>query len=258
MKYASLIVVFLVALVSSFFKLVEVNHKGRPIRTKLGVPVPTKAGRLFLLLLLASFLLSIYTMGSNDATERRARRDTATKLKGLDSMLSQLLKQNDTLYASLSNVGRRVADVSTKLDTGIATAGANGSQHGDNLPSSLTEGKGKIEIELDRFSRLLQHVGASIQDSVVAGNSRASARGFGLGSVAEYERQKSLRPLEDLIISGWDGCEFKIRSLLAEMNYELAALENNSELKRIGVKYKELFGQRDSVVTIIRGAIKRP
>ena len=114
------------------------------------------------------------------------------------------------------------------------------------------EGKALLITEMDRIERLLARVDGAIADSVRAGISRASARGFGRGSIAAYEVRRGLEPLEDSVEDQWFAMDHRILQLLARMGFGVVSILEVETLSDFHPRYSHLKTQKDSVLARIR------
>jgi hypothetical protein len=108
MTYALQFITFLLAAVGTLYKSVKTDTEGNYVRSKRGLPVPTRAGTLILICVTLFFFLSIYVTwkNSNEAKAKEAR---------LDSELTYVQGQNGILQRELDKVVNPIKEVDVTL-----------------------------------------------------------------------------------------------------------------------------------------------
>ncbi|HWR83244.1 MAG TPA: hypothetical protein VN285_08075 [Candidatus Deferrimicrobium sp.] len=122
MDYVSQTIVFLLALLGSFFNCAKQDDSGKKIYWRSIVPVPSRAGAIILVLLSTSFGISLVsTLNEKDD----AREDLYSANKSADelrSTLAELSGKNDNLLLELKSATKKIdllfsspKDVDSKL-----------------------------------------------------------------------------------------------------------------------------------------------
>ncbi len=109
MTYLSHLILFVLALIATFFKGSRTDENGNTAYSDYGFPLLTKAGKVILILLTLSFLTSLYTTWrSDDLSENRERtlqtqlNDVRKELQRTSSPIQDMLVSFD-VYVPLTN-----------------------------------------------------------------------------------------------------------------------------------------------------------
>ncbi len=124
MVYFSQAIVLALAVLGTLYKCVREGPDGKPMRSRWGLPVPTRAGVAILTLLGLSTALSVIT------TERTARETEARRIQAVAAReaamerLAEVQNQNDALQRTVNRLGAaidrlRLRDVSARLTYGF-------------------------------------------------------------------------------------------------------------------------------------------
>lgn len=110
------------------------------------------------------------------------------------------------------------------------------------------QGTLNMSVEMARYDRFLNRAAGSISDSIRAGQSRASARGFGRGSVAAHEIRRGLEPLKDSIGDRW----FELESMIKQSLTSMGLSDTSSQPYKHFMRLESLT---DSILTVIDSVI---
>jgi hypothetical protein len=148
-SYLSQLVVFVLALVGTFFRCVRQDEQGHTQHNRFGLPIPTTAGKIIVLFLTLSFLLSIATNWSNYADAKEKEAHEKESKRQLETDLQELIHQNRSLSEELTGVRGDNADLQDALNEVAST-------NLKNFELVLSEQSSKHRENLNRFSYLLR------------------------------------------------------------------------------------------------------
>lgn len=90
MEYISQTVILILAILGAFFNCVKEDINGRKVRSRLGLPVPTKAGVIILFLILISFSTSLRITYLKNVNELNSKKDLLFKLDTITKQNAEL------------------------------------------------------------------------------------------------------------------------------------------------------------------------
>ncbi len=101
MAYISQTIVFILAILGILSKSTKTDDAGKPILSKFGVPILTRAGKVVVTLLTLSFVLSVYTTWVTSKAEKRKNEELRQSFRKLE-------EQNTTLQQELNRAAHPI------------------------------------------------------------------------------------------------------------------------------------------------------
>lgn len=177
MSYASQCIVFLLALLGVLTKSVKTDEKGNSVHSKYGLLALTRSGKVIIIFLIISFLISLYTthQGSKEAKEKedkliaelgKVQTQNVALSENVNSLTKQNLdefeKQRNNLISILETQRQSTANTTEKIENSanvlLNDLRTTSNTLGNKLASSIND----VETTIDRLNRERDLLGVEV------------------------------------------------------------------------------------------------
>jgi hypothetical protein len=155
MSYFSQAIVFVLALMGLLFKSTKTDGTGKTIHTANGLPVLTRTGRVVIVLLTISFVLSLLTMSRKAASDDQQKNDAIGRQRELSTQLNDVRQQNQGLRDGIGEIIKASSSLSEAQKKSFQSVLTEQKQSGEDTANNIRSSAHVLRSGIDSTIDLL-------------------------------------------------------------------------------------------------------
>ncbi len=166
MSYFSQFIVYALAVMGILFKSTKTDSEGKTLYWKHSIPMLTTTGKVVLVLITASSVISIVSARRKSATDSEERIKAEARQHATDEQLTQVRTQNQTLNEVLGRVHEQASLISAEQRTQFTSVLNEQKKTGEGIATRIGDSARLLGGRINESIDLLHHSTAELNRAV--------------------------------------------------------------------------------------------